>query len=84
MFLSFDGWNVQWLQILHEWRAITAKGVLLAVFRTESISGVKLVEMRLESLFQFVGKSGKLDSHSHAGIARAHDRAGRETFLFNP
>jgi hypothetical protein len=25
MFLSFDGWNVQWLQILHEWRAITAK-----------------------------------------------------------
>jgi hypothetical protein len=33
-FLSFDGWNVQWLQILHEWRAADShiRGVYRPLF----------------------------------------------------
>src|ERR1035437_435630 len=83
--LSFDGWNAQWLQILHEGIAGDMRGgCLLAFFGAERHRRVELVEVSLEAFFGFFGQARELDPHPDTGIAGANHGGGRQALLFDP
>lgn len=100
LFLSFDGWNAQRLQILHERGAggtprrakrdaFVRPSILFAVFLfalavAKGHSGINLVEVSLKPLFGFFRQASELDAHAYTGIAGANDGAGGEALLIDP